>query len=398
MNSHIYHGKKYNSVVQLAKAAGVDRTALNRAILKNKNTPVEELIQKIKDSKVSYNYKGKVYFSIREASKDLDLKPETISKYLKLSNNDLEVAMNLYLDEHTYAIVDGVRYSSGDDLAKALGVTRTTLDKYVKLAAESSITTDENAEKNATMAESIKIAVENIKKMKETKFFWKDKEYTSFSALARAMGMSTPTLHRYLDLYKESSLDEIYELYNTLNAGKYKTYTYGEKEYSSLKNMLKDLGISTQTYYRELSQNGGNSKQAIAQLLQKKEEEIAKKEAALLAIEQREKNKPTYIFNGKAYSSKAEVAKLANISESQASRLLDEYDNNLDIALEHKKEKIIYNYGGKEYPSIVALAEATGIKEARLGRYIRKYDRDAEKAILMITLRDSRRKNQKKII
>lgn len=59
------------------------------------------------------------------------------------------------------------------------------------------------------------------------------------------------------------------------------------------------------------------------------------------------------------------------------------------------ENKIVYNYQDIEYPSIKALSDATGIRELRLGRYIRKYDRDAEKAIFMLKLRDSRLQSSK---
>ncbi|MBP3707931.1 MAG: hypothetical protein J6J36_04920 [Clostridia bacterium] len=379
----IYEGKEFRSISQLAAYTGIERSRLSRAIQKNTDTPIEDIIATLKVTK-TYTYNGKEYDSIRSAADDLKLNKNTLSKYLKLANDNLEAAMELFHKEHTFATIDGVRYSSAEKLAHKLGVNNITLTKYIN--------------KSATIEE----AVQAIISMKN-KYVWRGKSYESDSSLARAMGMSRPTLLRLIEKNERMSLDDIYELYHSRNDGKFKGYTYGGKEYSSLRGMLTDLDISPQRYYGKIEECGGDMEKAIELLLEENEERKHKAEEKLKSeLEQKalmEKKKieaPVYTFNGEEYQSIAALSRAVGISETTIKRLLVEYGNDLDAAIKDRAEnKIIYNYQGVEYPSIKALSAATGIKELRLGRYIRKYNRDAEKAIFMIKLRDSRLKANK---
>lgn len=383
---YIYKGKQYTSIFELSQATGIDRRALTRILndMPNKEgniINVDELVENYYGTKITYTYKGIEYKTIKEAAKAVRMNHSTLAKYLKLANNDMEKAMGLFYEEHTYYTDNGIRYASQKDLADALGVTQKTLLKYIK-------------EKG-----SIEKAVMAIRARVSEEYEWNDTKYDSFASLANAIGIPTITLKRILEKEADGDIDKAYEIYQERNAGKYYGYVYDGIEYDSIKEVLKAYGLTAQRYYKKIKENNGDFKKTIDELIQEKEEREEKKRQRdkeenekEIAKERRksERAQIQYIFGGVIYHTKADVSKASGISETTVSRLIEKYGNNLDIALEGREEPITYTYDGKTFNSIKALAKYTGKRELRLGRYIRKYNRDAEKAIFMMNLRDNR--------
>lgn len=422
MSKYMYQNIIYNSKSKLSEATGINRKSLLKII---KDIPenedgivvVDGVIKTYLDSKITYTYEGIEYSTVNEAADAVGLKNATLSKYLKLADNDMEKAMKLYFDEHTYCIIDGKRYFRQSDLADELGVTVTTLVKYIDSEG------------------SVESAVKAIKKIKEdvenNVYEWQEKKYFSLESVAKAMGIPRPTLKRILENQANGNLDTAYQIYQSRNSGKYHGYEYDGVKYGSLKKLLAAYGLSEHKYREKLKEHNDDFKSTIDALIQEKEEakrleleaqereekinaifaeieleyDIPEKELKSLIrtslethtdfkelIVRYERTHQKYIFGGNIYETIAAVSRVSGISETQLRRLVDKFGNDLDFALNEKSKPIVYTYDGKTFESIKALADYTGIKELRLGRYIRKYDRNAEKAIYMIRLRDTRRK------
>ena len=385
---YFYKDKQYTSMAELSSATGIDRRTLTKLIDDMPNREgniinVDELVEIYYGTKITYTYQGIEYKTIKEAAKAVKMNHSTLAKYLKLANNDMEKAMELFYEEHTYYTDNGIRYTSQKDLADALGVTQKTLRKYI----------DDMG--------SIEKAVQVIRNRVSEEYEWRNTKYESFASLAKAMGIPTITLKRILEKETNGNLDKAYEIYQERNAGKYYGYTYEGIEYDSIKEVLKAYGLTAQRYYKKIKENNGDFKKTIDELIQEKEGREEEKRQRDRDEDERErakerrkseKEKTQYIFGGVIYHTKAAVSKASGISETQVRRLIEKYGNNLDIALQGCKEIVTYTYDGKTFDSIKALAKYTGKNELRLGRYLRKYNRDAEKAIFMMNLRDSRMK------
>lgn len=374
-----YKNKIYNSLSELSEATRINRKSLTRILKEISDTEgniieVDTIVEAYYGTKTTYRYGKEEYKSIKQAAKSVGINCSTLTKYLSLANNDMEKAMQLYHDEHTYCILNGVRYSSQAELAKSLCVNKATLKKYI--------------EKNG----NIEDAVQEIKTRFSEEYEWNGKKYYSLESLSKAMNVPRPTLKRILENEAGGDIDIAYKIYQERNSGKYHGYEYNGEKYSSIAKLLKAYDLSTNKFYSKIDENEGNIKKTIDDLILEKEEKQKKAIESEKIREISMRKKPQYIFRGKVYNTIASLSRESGISESEVGRLMKKYDNNLDIALQEKPEPIIYKYDGKNFNSIKALSEYTGIRELRLGRYIRKYNRNAEKAILMIKLRDDRMK------
>ena len=367
-----YNGQIYKSLLQLSEAVDINRRTLTRLINENKDKSIDDLVSEYKSQKILYTYKGTTYQSIEEAAKAFNLYKTTLAKYLRLAENDLEKALQLYEDEHTYAVIDGIRYHTQADLADYLQVTVTKLSKYIEKEG------------------SIENAVKKIQRKEEEKetYTWRGKTYPSFSSLSRAMDIVTTTLRKYL---KETNgnLDEAYLLYQERNSGKSRGCTYNGKHYSSKRTALKELGISNRQYYQKQEELGNDFEKIVNAILKEKEEEEITKSQKAKEKELRQKQIKTYIYDGKEMKI-SEIVEKAGLSATTLRHLLSGHENQNvdDIIHDHLSSKIVYTFDGKQFDSIKALAEHTNIRDLRLGRYIRKYDRDANKTIFMIRLHD----------
>jgi hypothetical protein len=378
---YVYQGVEYSSVLQLFNATKIERKILTRLLQTCPRDDRRILTDDVVDNylnreKTTYTYKGITYNLIGEAAKAVNLNPATLSKYLKLANNDMEKAMALYEKEHTYAIVDGRRFSSAVELSEYLEINPITLRKYIN--------------QEGSVEGAVKRAIK-----KNTAMVWNGNEYFSLESLAIAMDIPRPTLKRYVEQYN-GDIDKAYEAYQKRNSGKYRGYIYEGKEYSSLENLLNDIGISKTVYNRAAKSSNGDWKSTIERILEQKklrqEKQEIKRKAKAEKDAQREAKRTDYIYEGKVYHTIKELSLVTGIYGKKLAYLLKEYDNNLDVALKAQEENVLYRFDDKSFKSIYELSKYTGIIDTRLGRYLKRYDGDAEKAIFMIRLADSRMK------
>lgn len=223
-----YNKQIYRSKLALSKATGIDRRRLTILIEENPSLTVDEIVKQYKEAQITYeDEEGNQYSSIKEAAKAVGLNPSTLSKYLKLAgNNDLKKAMNLYREEHTYAIIDGVRYATQEELAKSLDVTVVTLTKYIE---------SEGSKEAAVVA---------IKKLKS--YIWRGEKYNSLSSLSKAMEIPRKTLKRILEKEANDDPEEAYKIYQKRNKGKYVSKEKDMK-FDSIKSVASYLGKNEKT-------------------------------------------------------------------------------------------------------------------------------------------------------
>lgn len=384
---YVYKGQEYHSLNALSEVTKMDRGVMKRVFDKHADELVDGklvidnmLDEYLTQREESYTYHNKEHKRVKDAAKDLNISVGTLGKYLKLANGDLEKAMALYEESKVVAVIDGVRYKSQKDVAEALGVHKNTLSKYI------------NSEG------SIEAAYRKIKSETIT-YIWNDTEYKSLNSLAQAMNLKWTTLKKIMDTKTNGDPTRAYELYMERNKGKYYGYTYRNVEYSSLKNMLSELGLSYNVYRKLLPEYGDITK-TIDAMIEMVEQKRAKDDEKAKVEQEKQNNKVTYSYHGVEYPSMAALSNMLGISETPLRTILIDVekkgvvitDSYVDSYLDNK---YTYSYNGQIFSSIKDLANYTGIREVRLGRYIRKYDRDAEKAIMIIRERDKQEKRIK---
>lgn len=376
INRYVYAGTTYRTLLDLSNATGINRTTLKKLIETNLDKTIDEIVLQHKSKQKGYTYKGNTYKNINEVANALGIDNQIISRYLRLADHNLEKAMELYEDEHTYAIIDGVRFRTQKELADFLEVNVNTLIKYIN--EEGSITD----------------AVQKIQSKKETYYTWRGKKYLSLNSLSRDMGISRITLKRIMENETNGDVDKAYILYQKRNNSKYKVYTIKGKKYSSKRKVLKELEISSRVYYNRCNEYDDNFEKTVEAILTEREKKEEKENIKKQIEIERKESQREYIYNGEKIYTIAELSRKSGISETSLRRILGEKrKGNVDEIIQNYLDgKIVYTYDGEIFDSVKSLAEYTGINELRLGRYIRKYDRDAEKAIFMIKSRDLKMK------
>lgn len=250
---YMYKGQVYTTKVKLSEATEINRKTLIRLLEENlthtmdEEDPiftVDEIVAEYKEGQITYEYEGKTYSTITEAANDIGkVNMQTLSRYLKLADNNLERAMELYEEEHTYAIIDDVRYATQEELADSLNVTVKTLIKYI------------NSEG------SIEAAVKVIKTPKLT-YNWKGVEYKSLESVSIAMGIPRPTLKRIMENETNGDVGKAYETYQKRNKGKY-SYKEENLKFDTIDSLASYLGKSKTTIARWLKKYDGNVDKAI---------------------------------------------------------------------------------------------------------------------------------------
>ncbi|MBR2705320.1 MAG: hypothetical protein IKE91_07610 [Clostridia bacterium] len=383
---YIYKGQEYPSLNALSEVTKMDRGVMKRVFDKHADEIVDGklvvddmLDEYLRQREESYTYHDKEYKSVRDAAKDLNMRERTLSKYLRLADGNLEKAMELYEESKVIAVIDDVKFYSQQEIAAALGVNKNKLSRYIQSEG------------------SIEAAYRKLKSEIVT-YTWNGVEYKSLNALAQAMDLPRVTLKRIMDNETNGDPIHAYELYMERSKGKYHGYEYRGVEYSTLKNMLSELGLSYKVYERLLPEYGDMTKTLDA-MMEMAEQKRAQEDEKARLMQEKQNNKVSYSYEGIEYPTMAALSNMLGIPENSLRTVLMDVekkgvvrtDSYVDSYLD---SKYTYTYSGQTFPSIKALAEYTGIRELRLGRYIRKYDRDAEKAIMIIRERD---KQQKKV-
>ena len=390
-----WRGKFYPSINTLAPAVGIERTTLTRLlnpIMKEglKDTlVVDEIIDEyIEQRGDGYKYQGNVYKSLKEVADLVGTTKSTIARYLKMAkeagitDNDIDKAIEFFRNSKAIAVLDGIQYTSRDDIADALGITRKTFSKYIESEG------------------SIEAAYKKIKELESEVYEWNGKTYDTLNALAAAMGIPRPTLKRIMENQTNGDYAKAYEVYMERNSGKYYGYTYRGVKYGSIRDMLEQLGLPYKRFERLLPEYGNDIIKTVDALVQMKEQKKLEADERARIEEQKKLDKATYFYKGVEYPSKLALAKALGISETSIGRVLDGIEKKGTIITDSYIERFLddrytYTYQGQTFQSIKALATHLGMNELRLGRYIRKYDRDAEKAIMIIRERDKQQKKLK---
>lgn len=238
-----YNGQVYTTKVKLSEATEINRKTLTRLLEENPTLTVDEIVAKYKEGQITYEYGEKKYSSKTEAADDIGLNKNTLSKYLKLANNNLKKAMKLYEEEHTYTIMDGVRYASQEELAKSINTTVVTLKKYIDSEG------------------SIKAAVKAIKKPKST-YNWKGVEYKSLESVSIAMEIPRQTLTRIMENETNGDVEKAYDIYQERNKRKY-SYKRENLEFDTIDSLASYLGKGKTTVAKYLKKYDGNVDKAI---------------------------------------------------------------------------------------------------------------------------------------
>lgn len=342
-----YKGNIYASDNKLSEATGINRRTLKRLIKEIIHTEeriieVDKIVENYYNTQKTYKYKDETYKTVKEAAEAVELDQATLSKYLKLANYDMGKAMELFYEEHTYYTDNdnGIKYTTQQDLADALGVNVNTLRKYI----------EDNG--------SVEKAVQAIRWNTRKEYTWKDKKYHSLESLSKAMGISRPTLKRILEDEANGNVDKAYKIYIERNKGKYQGYEYKDIEYGSIKKVLKAYGLTQQNYYQKIKEDDKKEfKQIIDELIKEKrekervererEEKAAKKQKEK---EQRksEKENKQYIYKKTVYNTIVAVSKASGMDRNKINRLVKKYGNNIDIALQKEEaSKTTYTYDKK---------------------------------------------------
>lgn len=346
-----YKGKTYSSILKLAEATKMNRKTLTKLLENNEGHSIEEIIDKFNSENRSgpYKYGEEEFATLREASEKLKMNIGTISKYLNLADNDLEKAVELYKDEHTYATVDEQRFASSKELAKYLEISATTLDKYVK--------------EYGSIDKAIGPIKEYVKSRYNVNIEINGVLYTSAEQFAKKMKMGMPTFRK---LYKEANGDmqKVYEL--SLTSRVKRPRNFEGKTYKSQGELLKDKKIPKATFF--------NNKEKLEQ----ENPNITDEEVVDYILKQREENE----------KKKQQKLEASNRWEKRMEEAREKAEEKKKAKEARQAEKKIYSYLNKEYPTILGLAKETRVDPSTLGRYLKKYS--VEKAVFLA------RKNQRK--
>ena len=435
MKEYVYKGIVYTSISKLAKATGISSSQLTKMLEqlpeKEGRIEVDHLIDKyLSERNQKYRYKENTYRTIEEAAKAFGLSDDTLRKYLSEANYDLEKAMELYDKKHVVAIIDGVKYTSKVEIAKSIGVAQITLNKYVE--QEGSI-------------EAAYETLKNIKDREQKEYIWNGETYDTYADVARAMRVPYSTLKRIVNNKTNGDLDAAYQFYQENVKGRFNGYTINGIEYSSIKEMLKDLDIPSAWYWEALPKNQNDVVKTIYGLLERQKIQPKKqyytpiggyiyKGKAYRSIYQlagetgisqtrltkmvnetpetdgkvvldrpidqyiRERDQAyIWIYKGEPYSSVSALAREVGLTDKVLHRILKKMDKPqkhvvVDKAIERYNIEHNITYLGRKYDSIKELAEAVGIEKGRLSAYIKQCDGNAEKAVMMINTKDNRKK------
>lgn len=373
--NYIYNGKVYKSINTLSEATGINRRTLTK-LLEETNGNAEEAVDIYRKKEKVYEYNGIEYKTKKELAKaltkKLGIEIGTVYKYLKLADDDIELAIKLYYEEHTYFREGEKRYATQQELATELNITVSTLVKYIE---------QNNGD--------IKAAVEYIRtEQKNTEtYFFGGKEYPSLNQLAHATGLNTTTLRRIIKQFN-GDIDSAVKDFKERHSG----YILDGKIFTSQRGLAKVLGVSLTTLSTLINKFDGDMeavKAEVEKIKEKKQELKEKKERK----QEASKEVKVYIYKGEEFDSIRALSIHIGMPETTLGRIVNRAkSNDLEEEItEYYKKQIEYYFDGKTFKSIKELAEYTGIRELRLGRYIRKYDRNAEKAIFMIRLADRRK-------
>ena len=355
---YIYKGKSYPSIYKLSKETGVNYNLLTILIRKlpekEGRIEVDELLDNYySERNQKYRYKENTYRSIEDAAKALGLSKSTLKKYMADADHDLEKAMALYDKKHVIAVIDSVKYTSKQAIAKRLHVNLKTLAKYVGREG------------------SIEAACEAIinKQSKEQKvqreYIYKDKVYPSINKLSKVTKIDRIYLGRMIKKLPEKEgrivLDPLLDEYF-----KRKDWNlqYQGVTYHTAKEAAKALGISYQTIMKHLNNTDHD--------LQKAMELYGKRHAIA-------------VIDGKEYTNKADIAKSLGVSLPRFNQYLKQ-EGSIEAAYKAIDNRILkeYIWNGEEYHSLPELAKAAGVGYENLRLHTKLCDNNTQKAIMMI--------------
>ena len=400
---YVYNGQVYPSLNKLSLATTISSVTLKKMFAPFSETEgrieVTELIDdylKKRDNPREYVYKGQVY-TITQLSEATNISFECISNMLKpFSETEGRIVVDQMIDEHlekrdrTYSY-NGDVFHSIREAAKAVGINNATLRKRLSEM-------DNDLEKVMEYYEN------------KIKYSYKGQVYPSIMQLSEATTISYESLRQLLEPFsKTKGIIEVDPIIDE-NLGKWhRTYQYDGVIYDTIKDAAKAIGISVETLRPYLIKTNYDLEKAMELYDQKRvvtiidgvkytsKQEIAKSLGVKYAILNKYVKQEGSI-EAACDAIKNQMAATKNREGSTYEKIvIDPLEKSSrtvevdDVIEERLAKKYTYSYLGKTYASIGDLANEVGIERKRLGRAIRQCDGNAEKAIMMIKTKDSRK-------